>query len=411
MLVTLSVLLFLQTEVFAATPVQSYNIHAQNQIGYWASPIKSYLVSNDDGTYTRVECVDNAIACETYTKNFKLKSTKKIKEELGYTCGFYAGENYNYVVFGQDNREEDDDKEVFRIVQYTKKWKRVQSASLFGADTTEPVAMGTLRMSEYGDYVYVHTCHKMYKTTSDGLRHQANLTFCYNSDTGKITQAAFRVGWGNLTGYVSHSFNQFIQVDDDGTIVALDHGDGYPRAIAVTRYVEKAGQETFINGIDRVSVKGFAGSIGQNYTGASVGGFEISGSRYLVAYKFEENIYLGSVSKKNFSSDAVKTKQFTKYTSDSSIWTTTPTLVKISDDKFVLMWELRKVGWYLGKIRYVVVDGNGKKLTSVKTVKGLLSDCQPIVRGSKVIWYASQGNPVFYKLDINSGKIVSKKAK
>jgi hypothetical protein len=386
-------------------------MHAQNQIGYWASPIDSYLVANDDGTYTRVEPVNGSIVSETYTKNFQLKSTKKIKIEMGSFYGFYSGEKYNYIVFAQRNNDEDDNKEVFRIVQYTKKWKRVQSASLYGANTISPVDSGSLRMSEYGDYVYVHTCHKMYKSADDGLNHQANLTFCYNSDTGKITQAAYRVGWGNLTGYVSHSFNQFIKVDDDGTIVALDHGDGYPRAIAVTRYVEKAGQEKFINGIDRVSIKRFAGSIGYNYTGASVGGFEISGSRYLAAYKFEENIYLGSVSKKNFSSDTVKTKQFTNYTSSSSIWTTTPTLVKISDNKFVVMWEVRKEGWYLKKIKYVVVDGNGKKLTSVKTVKGLLSDCQPIAQGNKVIWYAGDGDPIFYRLDISSGKIVSKRVK
>jgi hypothetical protein len=75
------------------------------------------------------------------------------------------------------------------------------------------------------------------------------------------------------------------------------------------------------------------------------------------------------------------------------------------------MWEVRKEGWHLKKIKYVVVDGNGKKLSSVKTVNGLLSDCQPIAQGNKVIWYAGDGYPIFYRLDINSGKIVSKRVK
>lgn len=36
-------------------------------------------------------------------------------------------------------------------------------------------------------------------------------------------------------GYVSHSFNQFIQIDN-GTLLGSDHGDAYPRAITVLQY-------------------------------------------------------------------------------------------------------------------------------------------------------------------------------
>ena len=36
-------------------------------------------------------------------------------------------------------------------------------------------------------------------------------------------------------GYVSHSFNQFIDLDGN-QIVAVDHGDAYPRSVVLTKY-------------------------------------------------------------------------------------------------------------------------------------------------------------------------------
>jgi hypothetical protein len=409
LLVTLAILSLLQTEVYAATPEISFNRHEQDQAYWnWASTINSYIIANDDGTYTRVESMSSFITVETYTKDFKLKSKKKIKKELSNFGGFYAGKKYNYFVFGQSNTDEDDEKEVIRVVQYTKKWKRVQSASLYGANTYIPFKSGSLRMSEYGDTLMIRTCHQMYQTAHDGLRHQANMTICYNSKTGEIPFHYAGIFNISVAGYVSHSFNQFIQTDDDGTVLTVDHGDGAPRAIVLIRYENKGGEEAFKGSNEYVCIKRYPGDFGENYTGAEVGGFEISKNRYLVAYRYKEDIYLGSVSKEDFSDDSVKTKKYTKYSDGSKIKYTTPTLVKVNDNKFVLMWEVRDDGWYTGKIKYVVVDENGKKLTSVKTVKGLLSDCQPVVKGNTLVWYATSENPTFYKLNIKTGKLTTK---
>ena len=46
-------------------------------------------------------------------------------------------------------------------------------------------------------------------------------------------------------GYVSHSFNQFILVDADGKIIALDHGDAYPRSAVLTGYYSNASTGKF----------------------------------------------------------------------------------------------------------------------------------------------------------------------
>ena len=48
-------------------------------------------------------------------------------------------------------------------------------------------------------------------TKDDGLNHQSNLTFEVNTETMKITDS--RTGISNTkTGYVSHSFNQFVKI-------------------------------------------------------------------------------------------------------------------------------------------------------------------------------------------------------
>ena len=82
-------------------------------------------------------------------------------------------------------------------------------------------------MDEYGGYLYIHSCHTMY-TSSDGLNHQANLSFSVREADMEITDSFS--GVANISaGYVSHSFNQFILVDQDANIVTLDHSDAYPR--------------------------------------------------------------------------------------------------------------------------------------------------------------------------------------
>ena len=73
----------------------------------------------------------------------------------------------------------------------------------------------------------------MYRA-DDGYNHQANVTIQLDMSTMKITDS-FTDVLNNNYGYVSHSFNQFIKIDSD-KIVAVDHGDAYPRSIVLTKY-------------------------------------------------------------------------------------------------------------------------------------------------------------------------------
>ena len=212
--------------------------------GNWAVPITSYLYQDGD-SLIRVEydegqrLVDGQtgaliqwlaprqLVVETYNSQFQLVSSKTLELELPLWGGFFAGEDYNFVIFGQENPEENDSAEVIRVVKYAKDWRRLGQASLYGANTTIPFDAGSLRMDEYNGYLYVRTSHEMY-ASGDGLNHQANLTFSLRQSDMEITDSFSGVA-NTAAGYVSHSFNQFVLVDEDGNIVTMDHGDGYPR--------------------------------------------------------------------------------------------------------------------------------------------------------------------------------------
>ena len=55
-----------------------------------------------------------------------------IPNELTDYGGFFSGEDAYYFLFAEDNTEENDDKEVFRVVKYSKDWKRLGAAAITG---------------------------------------------------------------------------------------------------------------------------------------------------------------------------------------------------------------------------------------------------------------------------------------
>ena len=386
--------------------VKSHNINAQNYSGNASAPVKSYLYQNGNGGLTRVEYVGGKVVVEDYDSSFKLQSSWSTQPELPKWGGFYAGKNYNYMVFGQENSTENANAEVIRVVQYTKDWKRINSASLYGANTKDPFAGGSLRFAEQGGYLYVHTCHAMFKS-SDGLNHQANVTFAVQQSDMTITDSYYEVS--NIrTGYVSHSFNQFLLVDQSGKLVALDHGDAYPRALVMVKYHADASTGAFTSNqrvwCDSTNVLEFPGETGNNATGCSVGGMEETSSGYVVAYSYDgvggggssRDIYL-AFTNKNLSSTN-KTKLST------GVKATAPQMVSTGLNGGYVLWNEQGGKDYSnaavgGKLYYTSYDASGKAGT-VKTATAPLSDCKPINYNGKIVWYVTSGHePVFYMLD------------
>ena len=293
-------------DVNGSSPAISSNIGGHNYSDFEGSHINSYLYQNDDNTLVRVECIGNNNVCvESYTSDYKFISQKIIKMELSKFGGFYAGKDYYFLAFGERNPNKDDTQEILRVVKYDKNWNRIDETRLFGANTLDPFKNGSLRMTACEDILYIRTCHQMYNT------HQANISLTIQISTMEIQQQITGVSNLSYTGYVSHSFNQYVLVDDDNTLLTVDQGDAYPRSVVLVKYNKKAPDANAFGGNRAVSVLPMGGS--GAHTGVSVGAFEASDTAYLVAGNSVDqkanpystgtirNIFVTSTQKDNFS--------------------------------------------------------------------------------------------------------------
>lgn len=394
-----------QAAEVACTTYTGDNIEDQNyEYSQWAKPIRSYL-TYENGTYMRVQAgADaNGYVVEYFDSSFTITGRKIVPQELPLFGGFYEMNGNYYILSGQTNKNESDSVEVYRITKYTKDWNRVASCGLYGANTTVPFDAGSARMAAYGDYLMIRTSHEMYKSKKDGYNHQANVTIQVDTSAMKITDSYTKVM--NVSfGYVSHSFNQFIQMEN-GKIVAVDHGDAHPRSIVLVRYpsvVTSNGFTDFFSTCKATDIMAFEGKSGDNYTGATVGGFEISDTAYLTAgsvdidstakYSAGQDIFVGVVSK---STDAVKVNKITNYTAGQGT-TDTPQFVKIGTNSYMLLWHRGS------SVYYTKIDGNGNQVGAIYSLAGDLSDCVPVLAGDKLVWYTWKNETLqFYQININ----------
>ena len=413
------------------TPVSSANENAQSyhqgssegnmNFSRFASPGNSYLIEQGDG-FCRVEYVPGdpaQLVVETYGADRSIRSQRMLEMELPLFGGFFAGKDANYFVFGkaQPTKTGDDSEEIIRVVKYSKDFERLGSVSIYGNNTTVPFRGGSLRMVEDGAYLYVHTCHEMYQS-NDGINHQANLAFVVRKSDLTVTDIRSGVVSYDF-GYVSHSFNQFI-VLDEGKIVTLDHGDAYPR----TAYLYRCGAAdsdgkylpSFSNGKDGegVSLMTFPSTEEHyNATGASLGGLVATATHYIVAGTSvdpseenlsldasQRNIFVCAVPKNSLRESSVQTYWLTRYPSvvseEDAVRVSTPHLVLLPDGRAMVLWTLDNT------LFYQLLGANGAPVGEVKTRVGALSDCAPTVIRGLVQWYVTDGGaPVFYAIDPN----------
>ena len=387
-------------EVFSKVNLEgaaSDNIHLPHYSSYYGSTTKSYLAQTADGGYQRAEYINDKIVVETYDSKLNLVSSENVAAELPIFGGIYIGENYNYAVFGQMNKEESDECEVFRFVKYDKNWNRLAQCSVKGANTYIPFDAGGLSMTETDGKLYIHTCHEMYQS-DDGYHHQANCSFVVNEED--MTLVDSYTGVMNLgEGYVSHSFMQLIRTDGE-YIYRVDLGDAYPRGIAFT--MTKTGdklQDPSLYG----SLFTIDGNTGYNYTGYSLTGLELSEEYYLVAGLGVEKL---NDDQKNISCSRKAEPSgnrtwITNYANGADVDVTTPKLVKITKNQFLLMWEEKASGKQNYTTKMMLMNADGSRTSKVYSAPLALSECQPICdTDGNVVWYVTDnGKPVMIKIN------------
>ena len=354
----------------------------------------SYLVDEGDRRL-RIEFSDGKLIREYFDTSGNLLSRKSIPVELPLFGGFMEGKDGYYLLFGQENEEEDDSKEVYRVVRYSKSWARQGVASIRGENTAIPFDGGSASMTESGGVLYLRTCHEMY----DG--HQANLTAAIRESDMSVTWIYSDTG-SNSGGFVSHSFNQIIKIDGND-VIAVDHGDYNPRGVILFRYAGQAGAES-LGRASYVNVFPFVG--GGNYTGASIGALESSPSHYLIAGNSQEqvvnsdnivrNIFVTATSKSDFSNSGTTVHWVTSY-SGKEKKVSTPVMTSLPDGRCLLMWTVDDV------LNYCFVGADGTPENKIYTGNGALSDCQPYVKDNAVWWYVTNStSPVYYYISLDA---------
>ena len=370
--------------------------------------VYSNLQVNSDGTISRIEGINDKVIIETYDSSFKLKSQNSIQRELNFFGGFYSGEKYNFIVFGQHNPNEDDNVEVLRVVKYSKSWQKLGTASVKGENTYAIFQAGSCRMTELEGILFVDTSHTMYASDADGLHHQSNMLIKIDEETMQVTECRSDVMNIVATGYVSHLFNQFILTDGE-YVYTIDHGDGYPRGISICKTLpDKIKPESVAIPLE------ILGDFESNETGVSIGGAELSTNNCLIAgnsieqqetldFNQARNIFLTITPKNNVTTEGSTIKWITNYNDGKEHEVRTPHLVKINDNKFLIMWE-ETINELDGSIKMVLVDENGNKLSDIITMGGRLSDCKPILYNNKVTWYVTvqESTPIFFSIDVST---------
>ena len=208
-----------------AAPVAGANAGKHIYETHYATQEESFLFPNSQGGFTRVERVyenfARPIVVEEYNASFQLVTSRTFALELLLWGGFYSGSQYNFLMFSQSNDAEDDSREVLRVVKYSKDWERLGSVSICGENTFRLMRSGSLRCAEQDGILYIYSCHTMYKA-QDGKNHQASVMFSVReSDMTYEVQKYF---------YVSHSFDQYILIDQQKRIVTADLATAIPAA-------------------------------------------------------------------------------------------------------------------------------------------------------------------------------------
>ena len=374
-----------------------------------------------DNGYMRVVYDGSKVRVEYYDTQFNLQRKGSLDLELPIWGGFYAGQDAYYLAEAQSNTEQSDTKEVIRVIKYDKNWKRLGAASitgdpeLFGGEVRYPFDYGCVEMAESGNNLYLVTGHEGYVDAGVGQGHQGYLMVQIDKTTLKGSIVDCNLG---------HSFAQYIK-SDGAQLYVLEQSEG-GRCTELSKYDTASMKKQSLSVLEYGGFRTDAWAIACY---ASVDDLAVSSSNVLsvgtsidqsqydnVTSDMPHNLYLTITPKNNFTEDATMVKWLTDFTGDGASFLGVK-LTKINDSRFMLSWEetgkTQKITdndpLSVSILHYVFLDGNSEIVSQQFTAPAPISDCHPIVNGSKIVYSASSANTVaFYSIDANSGAFQKK---
>ncbi|MBO7674496.1 MAG: hypothetical protein J6S63_05755, partial [Atopobiaceae bacterium] len=369
-------------------------------LGNWYDA--GYVYSYGQGSNTYVAYLKGrTLTVVGYDKNLKQISKKNVKLAAAEVfAGIYHGpDNNNYVVTGANNLKESKTKVVITVTKYTSAWKKDKSATIKGGASNsfegiyEPFRASSIALDMQGATLYLMTGRTMF-LTPDGYHHQSNIGFKINTSTMKATT-------DNIS-YCSHSFGQLVRFKD-GTLYVADHGDAYPRAMQLS-WKEGYGTKT-AKPEQSVGAFQIVGTTGDNYTGATLGGMEVSNTSVLMCgssvpqnygvkgvkgadYSYQSNLYLTVT---NRTTGKTTVKWLTTYHPKQKTGVSSVRMVKLSDQRFGILYMVNANG--KASLKYMVVDGNGKKVFA-RAISGAMihSSANPVYANGRIYWASYDSN-------------------
>ena len=146
-------------------------------------------------------------------------------------------------------------------------------------------------------------------------------------------------------------------------------------------------------------------------------GTSIDQSKYdKVSENTPHNLYLSVTPMSDFSEKATTTRKLTNFTGGGKSFAGVK-ITKINDNRFMISWEeyvsddnkknsSANDPLSSSTLHYLFVDGKGKSLSKEFTTAAPISDCQPVVKDSRVVYYASNSNTLnFYSINSDNGKL------
>lgn len=380
----------------------------------------SNLVATKDG-YMRVFYDNKKINIEYYDNKFNITKKKSIAMELPVWGGFYAGDNDYYVVEGKHNTAQKNDAEVVRVIKYNKNWKKIGAAKitgntkLFGGEVGYIFDVGCVEMTEYNGNLYIVTAHDGYVDSQYGQGHQGFLMIKVNQKNmkGEIVLSDL---W--------HSFAQYIK-NKGSVLYVLEQSEGD----RCTQLSKIDANNLKKQSIEVLGYGGLHTSAWAIPCYASVDGMALSKDNVLCLgtsidqSKYDKiksdtphNIYITVTPTSNFSEKSTKVKWITKYKGGGKSFLGTK-ITRVNDNRFMVSWEeydtSQKASNYdtlsTSILHYVFIDGKGNVISKEYKAAAPISECQPIVKNSNIVFYASNANMVnFYSINAKTGKFKKK---
>ena len=381
----------------------------------------SFMTSNSNG-YMRVYYNGKSVCVEYLNNSFKVTSRKTIAMELKIWGGFYEGKDAYYLVEGQENMNCKNGTEVIRIIKYSKSWTRLGAGKLYSKagwtnpEIRKPFEWGNVSMTEKDGILYLATGREGYYDAAVGQGHQGLYMLSMNEKTFAISR---------VDSDLYHSLAQKIAVDGN-SLYLFEQSEG-DRCTTLTKYNTKTNKRDgeiimlryggkrkdawavpCYSSVDDISVSK------NNILGI---GTSIDQSQYnnYKAGKTAYNIYLTITPRNNFSAKASKVRWLTNNKDNGKCYYGVK-LTRINDNRFLLSWEENEksessVTYLNGRgslarntIHYMFIDGNGNTVSREFKQKGAFSDCHPIVKNGKAVFYASDNdNVAYYQIDGNTG--------